>query len=598
MKVRNLGAGLFAGVLLATAGLATSGCLDRDLRPLTPCVSQGFVANIEQGGVDKVDVLFMIDDSGSMSQEQQSIADQMPRLARILATGDRDLDGMQDFTPVKNLHLGVVTSDMGVAGFMGIPTCGPGSTAGGAMFGDDGILRTQGHTATTGCMATYPPVLEFLPADHPDLETDAAQFGADFGCLAQTGTSGCGFEQQLESPLKALTPSTNTAIQFFGPTLGHGDRENAGFLRDDSVVAIVLVTDEEDCSVDASKVDVFNQASSVYTGDLNLRCFNYPDVAYPVQRYIDGFRALRPGRENLVVFAAITGVPQTLVADPNDIDYAAILADPNMVEAVRTDGSMAGHQLRPSCTAPAGRGEAFPPRRIVEVAAGLAPNSIVQSICQTDFGPALDAIISKIADALSRVCLPRQLNPDSSGLVGCNVLEKLPAAGSGSSTPSDCASIIGVEATPVRIESDGRNVCRVTQLAVQNHVVADGEGWYYDDFSDDVLSKCTSYASPQRIAFTAQAVPLTGVEVNLECLQRVQSQGSGGVTGALDVGTFCDPDGADICTGSTITGLFCERSTRTCQIHCESDEACPVSFRCQTNTTDAAQSFCVNPICI
>ncbi|MBK8170627.1 MAG: hypothetical protein IPK60_09830 [Sandaracinaceae bacterium] len=561
-------------------------------------MSQGFVANIEQGGVDKVDVLFMIDNSGSMSQEQQSIVDQMPRLARILATGDRDLDGMSDFTPVKDLHLGVVTSDMGVAGFGGIPTCGPGTTAGGAMFGDDGILRTQGHTATTGCMATYPNVLSFIPADHPDLETDAAQFGADFGCVAQTGTSGCGFEQQLESPLKALTPSTNAAIQFFGPTLGHGDRENAGFLRDDSVIAIVLVTDEEDCSVDSAKIDVFNQSSMVYTGDLNLRCFNYPDVAYPVQRYIDGFRALRPGRENLVVFAAITGVPTALVADPNNIDYDAILAAPEMVEMVRTDGSMAGHQLRPSCTAPAGRGEAFPPRRIVEVAAGLAPNAIVQSICQSDYGPALDAIISKIADALSRVCLPRQLNPDAEGLVGCDVLEKLPAEGSGSSTPSNCAAITGVDPTPVRIESDGRQVCRVNQLAVLgDNNVADGEGWYYDDFSPDVLSKCTSYGSPQRIAFTTQAVPLTGVEVNLECLQRVQSQGTGGTGGPIDVGTFCDPAASDVCAGSTIPNLFCEGSTRTCQIRCDTDEACPTSFRCQP-AADPTQNFCVNPICI
>lgn len=598
MKVKKLGKGLYASLIVAIAGVAATGCLDRELRPLTPCVSQGFVANIEQGGVDKVDVLFMIDDSGSMSQEQQSIADQMPRLARILATGDRDLDGMQDFTPVKNLHLGVVTSDMGVAGFMGIPTCGPGSTAGGAMFGDDGILRTQGHTATSGCAATYPPVLEFIPEDHPDLETDAAQFGSDFGCVAQVGTSGCGFEQQLESPLKALTPSTNTAIQFFGPTLGHGDRENMGFLREDSVIAVILVTDEEDCSVDSSKVDVFNQGSTVYTGDLNLRCFNYPEVAWPVQRYIDGFRALRPGRENLVVFGAITGVPTETVADPTDIDYDAILAHPDMVEQVRTDGPMAGHQLRPSCTAPAGRGEAFPPRRIVEVARGLAPNSVVQSICQSDYGPALDAIIGKIADALSRVCLPRQLNPDAEGLVGCNVLEKLPAPGSGSDTPSDCASITGVDPTPVRIEQDGRQVCQVNQLAVHDGEVETGEGWYYDDFTADVLSKCTSYESPQRIAFTTGAIPRTGVEVNLECLQRVQSQGTGGTGGALDVGTFCTPGEADICTGSTIAGLFCETSTRTCQIHCTTDDQCPTSFRCQTNTENADESFCVNPICI
>ena len=61
---RNLGSvrqsllhvGVASSVLL-TSGLATMGCLDRELRPLVPCVSQGFVESVAQNAVDKVDLL-------------------------------------------------------------------------------------------------------------------------------------------------------------------------------------------------------------------------------------------------------------------------------------------------------------------------------------------------------------------------------------------------------------------------------------------------------------------------------------------------------------------------------------------------------------
>jgi hypothetical protein len=49
--------------------------------------------------------------------------------------------------------------------------------------------------------------------------------------MARVGTSGCGFEHQLAATSKALTAP-----------------ENAGFLRDDAFLQIVLITDEDDCS--------------------------------------------------------------------------------------------------------------------------------------------------------------------------------------------------------------------------------------------------------------------------------------------------------------------------------------------------------------
>jgi hypothetical protein len=45
---------------------------------------------------------------------------------------------------------------------------------------------------------------------------------------------------------------------------------------------------------------------------------------------------------------------------------------------------------------------AYPPRRIVEVARGFGKNGFVQSICQDDFAPAMDLLITRIAQALER----------------------------------------------------------------------------------------------------------------------------------------------------------------------------------------------------
>ncbi|MCZ7679046.1 MAG: hypothetical protein M5U28_09955 [Sandaracinaceae bacterium] len=61
------------------------------------------------------------------------------------------------------------------------------------------------------------------------------------------------------------------------------------------------------------------------------------------------------------------------------------------------------NRLVPSCQVPE-RGMAFPPRRIVEVARELGPTSVVQSICQEDFTPVIDAILTRVAARVSGSC--------------------------------------------------------------------------------------------------------------------------------------------------------------------------------------------------
>jgi hypothetical protein len=359
--------------------------------------SEGFVGTSCQGddccgrANGELDVLFMIDNSNSMTEEQESLARELPRMARILASGDLEGDGVQDFPAVRSLHYGVVSSDMGTGGYR-VPTCNEPN------FGDDGILRTLGNTSMPGCMATYAPVHQYGEG----LGISAEEFATNATCVAQMGTGGCGFEQQLDAVAKALTPSTS-GMTFSMGTDGHGDVENAGLLREDSAIAVVMLTDEEDCS--AADPGLYDPMTSTYVGDLNLRCFMYPSAVQPIGRYTDALLALRPDNPSRIVFAAITGIP-THLSTPDGTNFDEILADPEMTEAI--DTSSPTPRLMPSCNVP-GRGIAFPPRRIVGAAQRIEAgggNGMVHSICQEDYAPAVSAILERVGRSLSGACAP------------------------------------------------------------------------------------------------------------------------------------------------------------------------------------------------
>ena len=373
-------------------GMRTEACdASCDWIPFGTCEGTGAccVPSTEQ-----VDLLFLVDNSNSMAEEQASLTAEIPRLVRALATGDSDGDGTADFAPIGSLQAAVITTDMGVGG-ASVPTC-PG------RYGDDGVLITRGRTAIAGCMASYPPIFSFAPTDDPD------GFSSELSCVATTGTGGCGFEQPLEAVLKALSPASATAWTaptfvppvFFDATSGHALGANAGFVRPDSLLVVVLVTDEEDCS--ALDPGVFDPLSSTYTGDLNLRCFNHPGALHPVARFVDGLAQLRLDPERLIV-ASIVGIPVGAEPATTVPDYGAILAHPDMVE--RLDPSMT-NRLAPSCNV-TGRGVAFPPRRILTMQQELEARGIATttgSICQSSFASVTSRILARIADRLPGTC--------------------------------------------------------------------------------------------------------------------------------------------------------------------------------------------------
>ncbi len=317
---------------------------------------------------DELDLLFVVDNTDSMTEELVSLAYSFPKLFA-------DLGPLYD-----SIRVGFITTDMGSGGF-GVPTCSVPN------FGDDGVLRTQENTVIDGCMARYPSFIEYTPASD-----DSESLAFDAACIGVVEAYGCIVLQPLEALLKAATPSTQGASGRFDGTfamgtVGHADGINAGFLRPDADLAIVVVSDDEDCSL--LDPEILNPLSSVYTGGLNLRCFAFPEAVQPVERYTDGLLAGRDPRR--VHYLLISGVPTGAVGT----GFTAILAHPDMQGGLDPETPT---RIRPSCNT-AGRGLAFPPRRMVEFGRQLdarGASASIHSICQSDFAPAMDALVEML----------------------------------------------------------------------------------------------------------------------------------------------------------------------------------------------------------
>jgi hypothetical protein len=388
------------GALAALAGctaepaVVASNCDDGD-----KCVSR------EALKIDAVDILLVIDDSASTAQLNSRLKSELPSLLNAITMGDAD-DGK--FPPATSVHVAVTTTDLG---------SGEGTTISGCEgWGRDGTFVKPNEYGLT-CEVDYPGYLAFEggPA--------AVATANSVGCVplvipqdpSQGGPFGCGFEQPLEESLKALLPS-DSDVRFVHGT-GHGDDENAGFLRENSLLVVVVVSDEDDCSMsDYASFDPQDEAN-LMTG-LNVACQTHADRLYEVQRYVDALRSLRPHNDN-VIFGAIAGVPAEMVEDEFRANfdmttdagigayYDAVLADPRMEEQqMRVDSSDGPPwaAIAPSCTRILSSGErldARPPRRLVETAKAFGARGVIGSLCEDDPGAMVGHLIRTIGEQLT-----------------------------------------------------------------------------------------------------------------------------------------------------------------------------------------------------
>jgi hypothetical protein len=231
-------------------------------------------------GLTKVDLLLMIDNSISMAEKQRLLADAIPHLMRRLTrpncvdengawngTESDELgvcsDGIAEFTPVTDIHIGVITSSLGDHGSGDI--CSPAS-AGADRHYDDGAallptVRSGLPTSDTHGFLAWDPGANATPPGYSDPEALAAAVSDH---VKAAGETGCGFEASLEAWYRFLIDPEPVSSMLHGtdPNFGGGAdvsirgavnetvlAQRASFLRPDSRVAIVMLSDENDCSI-------------------------------------------------------------------------------------------------------------------------------------------------------------------------------------------------------------------------------------------------------------------------------------------------------------------------------------------------------------
>ncbi len=159
-----------------------------------------------QEGCKKVDFLFIIDNSGSMADNQQDLADNFPNF----------IEGIQaTLEEVDEYQVGVITSDAYAFNAAGC------NQLGGL------VVRTGGTDSSNQVCGPY--------ADGHNYMTEADDLGTKFACAAKVGSEGNG----LEMPMAAMEVAVRK-------DLGGPGECNEGFIRDDALLVIVVITDEWD----------------------------------------------------------------------------------------------------------------------------------------------------------------------------------------------------------------------------------------------------------------------------------------------------------------------------------------------------------------
>ena len=234
----------------------------------------------------EVDILFMIDNSPSMDPKQQRLAANFPNMINVL----QQIPDPSGGTSLPDVHIGIVSSDMG-SGSEGIGVnCK-------RVLGDRGLL--YGNDPNNP-LASVAPGADPTLGGHPDPNGCGLHSGQRwisdianpngtgrirnydgniqdvFSCLAtHVGTGGCGFEHQLQSVRVALNPDYPNDPNNPKDLPNTINPENIGFVRPKGYLAVVLITDEDDCSADPGddKNDsMFLQTQNPITETASLRC--------------------------------------------------------------------------------------------------------------------------------------------------------------------------------------------------------------------------------------------------------------------------------------------------------------------------------------
>lgn len=294
-------------------------------------------------GCDMVDFLFVIDNSGSMGDEQEN----------LIRSFGGFMDGLREKLPDNDFNVMAVDSDaLGGGGNMsctnGVCTCTPApeccenpcangnNISCNGISCDDFVLeqcdRVLGagkrYNAVTGEECPIESGQRYMRSNQNDLS-------GTFACLANVGVMGDG----VELPMAAMMAATS-------PAFTDEDGCNDGFVREDALLVVTIISDEDDAPDDEG-----NPKSP-------------GDPADWKQALVD----LKGGDESMIVVVGLIGdrdLPNPLCEEMND---------------TTGDGAEASPRLR-------------------EFVTSFGDNSIADSVCAEDYAPYFLSAIDVIATA-------------------------------------------------------------------------------------------------------------------------------------------------------------------------------------------------------
>lgn len=169
-------------------------------------VGPGGGTGLDTDGCDKVDFLFVIDSSNSMATNQAQLIASFPAFVNsIQSTLDQ----------LNSVHLGVVTSDAYAFNE-------PGCSKLGAL-----VTQTGGKDSGMEMCTPFATEGRYM--------TEADDLPTRFACAALVGTDGDNNETMMEGATLAVSGA-----------MGIPGGCNEGFIREDALLVLILITDEDD----------------------------------------------------------------------------------------------------------------------------------------------------------------------------------------------------------------------------------------------------------------------------------------------------------------------------------------------------------------
>ncbi len=355
-----------------------------------------------------VDILFVIDNSGSMGGEQGT-------LARSFGTFVDVLEAQQVGA---NYRIAITTTDS--LGAIRATSC-RGRLHEFISDGPFGYNDEQQRGCLDHC------AIDNVGLAEPWVENSNGQtnlppgisMAAALQCIGPQGISGFGFEAPLESMRLTLLDS------------------NSGFVRDDALLAVIFVTDEIDCSMSEDTLGWINTYGQVFWSSpdrvssgacwrAGIACSGGPgvfdecfsqdknreglpttnadeSVLFPVQRYIDTLAQLAAtkqaaGGQSEVLIAVLAGVP---------LDYPE--TGVNLYADSPDEEFNQEYGIGPACnrgTETLDDPPGMPSVRLREFAEAFASGERnIFSVCAEDYGVALEGIADAIGEINTRACV-------------------------------------------------------------------------------------------------------------------------------------------------------------------------------------------------